>query len=505
MTTRHAFHPAITGALFFFAALGLPAMGGVNPQSKLPSDKAVETRDSSILRVNSTNQAHDFFRPWTKKAPFSRRGLGTLIEGGRLLVTAELIANNTFIELEKAGTAEKSSATVERVDYECNLAVLRPTDPAFIEGMKPMALDRGVRVGDRATVLQLEPNGEIAQTLGTVTSIAVGPYPLDNMGLLLFRLSAPMQQRDGSFTLPAVRDGKLLGLLMRYDARSQTADLISSPVIAHFLSEAGKKNYGGFARAGIAFSATRDPQLRRYIGLDVPGGVYLTEVLAGGPADKAGLRKGDVLLAVDGKAIDQDGNYDDTEFGKIAFSHVTNTLSHPGDTLAFRVFREGKILEIPVKMAPRDRSKILSESYVADRAPRYVVLGGVVFMELSRPYLQEWGGRWAKDAPQRLVYYDAFQNELPPDRGKIVFISQILPSPDTIGYEDLDNLVVSKVNGQWIRSLDDLAEAAKHPVNGFQKIELEEDPGVIFLDAAGIEANRDDLVKKYSLPALQRL
>ena len=495
----------IARPLFLFVLLCLPAMAGVTPQPKIAPDKTVETSISSILRVNSTDQAYDFLRPWTKKAPLSRRGLGTLIEGGRILVTAELVANNTFIELEKAGTAEKSSATVERVDYECNLAVLRPADPAFIAGMKPMALDRGVRVGDRATVLQLEPNGEIAQTLGIVTSIAVGAYPLDNMGLLLFRLSAPMQQRDGSFTLPAVRDGKLLGLLMRYDARSQTADLISSPVIEHFLGEAAKGNYGGFARAGIAFSATRDPQLRRFIGLKEPGGVYVTDVLTGGAADKAGLRKGDVILAVGGKAIDQDGNYEDPAFGRIAFSHLTNTVSHPGDTLAFRVFREGKTLEIPVKMEPRDHSKILSESYVVDRAPRYIVLGGVVFMELSRPYLQEWGGDWVKEAPQRLVFYDAFQNELPQDRDKIVFISQILPSQDTIGYEGLDNLVVSKVNGREIRNLNDLAEAAKHPVNGFQKIELEADPGVLFLDAAAIEANREKLIKKYALPALQRL
>ena len=498
---RQVFNAAIAGALFI--SLSLPVMAGVSPQPK--TDKAATAANVSILRVNSTNQAYDFFRPWTKKAPFSRRGLGTLIDGGRILVTAELVANNTFIELEKAATAEKSSATVERVDYDCNLAVLRPTDPSFIDGMKPMAIDSGVRVGDRATILQLEQNGEIAQTVGTVTSIAVGMYPMDNMGLLLFRLSAPMQQRDGSFTLPAVRDGKLLGLLMRYDARSQTADIISSPVIEHFLKEVDRKAYGGFARAGIAFSSTRDPQLRRYIGLKEPGGVYVTDIQTGGTADKAGLKKADVILAVDGKAIDQDGNYEDPSFGRIAFSHITNTISHPGDTLVFRVFRNGNILDLPVTMEPRDRSKIVSESYVVDRAPRFVVLGGVVFMELSRPYLQEWGGDWPKEAPQRLVFYDAFQNELPQDRGKIVFISQILPSPDTIGYENLDNLVVSKVNGQEIRSLDDLAEAAKHPVDGFQKIELEEDPGVLFLDADAIEKNRDKLIKKYALPALQRL
>ncbi len=483
-------------------ALCLPSMAGVLPA---PKPKPAIAGSLSILRVNATSQAYDFFRPWTKKPPATRRGLGTLIEGGRILVTAELVANHTFIELEKAATAEKSSAEVERVDYECNLAILKPVDPAFLAGMQPMPLDAGVRVGDRATVLQLESNGEIAQTLGTVTSISVGGYPLDNMGLLLFRLSAPMQQRDGSFTLPAVRDGKLLGLLMRYDARSQTADIISTPVIKHFLGEAAKPVYGGFARTGIAFSSTRDPQLRRYIGLQEPGGVYITEVMKNSPADKAGLKTKDVILSVDGHAIDQDGNYDDPEWGRILFSNLTNTVFHPGDTVAFRVFRDGNILEIPVKLEARDRSKIVSESYLVDKAPRYVVLGGVIFMELSRPYLQEWGGDWLKDAPQRLVFLDAFQNELPEDRGKVVFISQILPAPDTLGYERLENLVVSRVNGKEIRSLNDVVEAAKSPVDGFQKIELEEDPGLIILDAAAIEANRDALTRKYALPALQRL
>lgn len=493
---------ARTAALFL--ALCLPALAGVTPQAN-PSKPAAEAGNRSVVRVNATSQAYDFFRPWMKKSPGTRRGLGTLIEGNRILVTAELIANHTFIELEKAATAEKSSATVERVDYESNLAILKPADPAFLDGMKPLALDKGVRVGDRATVLQLEQNGEIAQTLGTVTSILVAGYPLDNMGLLVFRLSAPMQQRDGSFTLPVVRNGKLLGLLMRYDSRSQTADLISTPVITHFLAEAAKPAYGGFARAGIAFSSTRDPQLRRFIGLNEPGGVYITEVLKDTPAEAAGLRVGDVILAVDGRAVDQDGNYEDPDWGRIAFSHITNTIKHPGETATFRVFRDGAITEIPMKLEPRDRSKIVSESYIVDTAPRYVILGGVVFMELSRPYLQEWGGDWLKDAPQRLVFLDAFQNELPVDRKKIVFISQILPTPMTLGYENLENLVVTKVNGQEIRTLDDVVAAAQSPIDGFQKIELDEDPGLIILDAGLIESNREALIRKYSLPALQRL
>ena len=125
--------------------------------------------ENSILRVNSTNQAYDFFQPWLKKSPVSRRGVGVLVQGGCVLVTAELVMNSNFVELEKATTAEKSSATVERVDYDCNLALLRPSDPGFLEGMKPLTLEKSLRVGNEASVLQLEPNGEIAQTIGQIT------------------------------------------------------------------------------------------------------------------------------------------------------------------------------------------------------------------------------------------------------------------------------------------------------------------------------------------------
>src|SRR6202045_4967392 len=70
----------------------------------------------SVVRVNSTNQAYDFFRPWSKEAPFSRRGLGVLIDGGNILVTAELVANSNYIELERADGGAKTTATIQVID-----------------------------------------------------------------------------------------------------------------------------------------------------------------------------------------------------------------------------------------------------------------------------------------------------------------------------------------------------------------------------------------------------
>jgi hypothetical protein len=55
------------------------------------------------------------------------------------------------------------------------------------------------------------------------------------------------------------------------------------------------------------------------------------------------------------------------------------------------------------------------------------------------------------------------------------------------------------------KRLDDLAEAAKQPINGFIKIETEEDPKQIELDAKQIAAEGPALQENYGISSLQRL
>jgi S1-C subfamily serine protease len=488
--------------LFFIQA---SVLGGTFQPRFKNQTTAPEVTSKSILRVNSTNQVYDLGSPWQKKPPTGRRGLGVLVGDGSILVTADLVANSNFIELELPANAKKSTATIQHIDYESNLALLRATDPEFLAGMIPLKLAEKISIGDSATVLQFEPNGEIARTTGRISSISIAPYTLENVGLLVFKISMPLQQRDGSFTLPAVHGGRLVGLLMRYDSRNQTADIIPMPIISRFLASTTQPDFKGFPRLGVSYSPLRDPQLRRFIGLTEPGGIYVTKVTPKSSAASAGLREGDVILAVNGRALDQDGNYEDADYGRILFSHITGTLTPAGGKVVLKILRSGKIEEVPVAMKPLDRSSVVSPSFLSDAAPPYFILGGMVFVELSRPYLQEWGAEWTKNAPQRLVNYDAFQDELPADRGKIVVLAQILPTPDTIGYENIENVVIKELNGRPVKSIADLAEAAKHPVEGFQKIKLEEDPTWLFLDAASIEANRTQLMEHYELPATERL
>jgi membrane-associated protease RseP (regulator of RpoE activity) len=459
----------------------------------------------AVVRVNATNQSFDFARPWSKKPPFPRRGTGAIIADARVLVTAELIANHTYVEIEKPLGGDKSPAQVLAVDYDANLALLRPVQEDFLEGLGTFGIAEKAKVGEAAEILQVENNGEIARTPATVTTIAVSPYPLESAALLAFRLSSPLQSRDSSFVLPAVRGADLLGLLMRYDARSQTAEVVPGPVIRNFLARAESTPFQGPPRLGFSYAPLRDPGLRAYLGLSEPGGIYLTEVLPGSPAALAGLQTGDVVLSIAGHSLDPDGLYDDPAHGKILFTHLIASRMPEQGPLPIRAFRKGTTLDLSVTPAPRDPARTVSEPYLFDTAPRYVVLGGIIFQELSGAFLREWGGNWRKNAPQRLVFLDAFQTELPPDRGKIVFVSGVLPSDDTLGYEGIENLVVTKLNDRTIRSLDDLALAAKEPLKGFHKLEFETDPKTIYLDARSIEANAPALAEDYGIPTPSNL
>jgi len=473
-----------------------------------PAEEVKPEPPLSVVRVNVTNQPWDFGRPWGKRPPFSRRAIGTVLTGNRVLVTAELVANANYVELETAEGGQKVPATVEVVDYEANLALLKTDNVEFLKALQPLEVE-AARTGDLLSVWQLESNGVLLITKGPMTTAEVSRYPIDDSPLLIYRLTTPLQFRDSSFTLPVVKEnGKLAGLIMRYDNATNNADVLAAPVIEHFLKDAATPPYEGFPRVGITSSLTRDPQFRRFLGLNgtTPGGVYIADTLRGGPAALAGIEKGDVVLGVDGRAVDQDGNYKDPDYGKIGISHLFSTRHFVGDSVKFLVFRKGEKKEIDVTLARRPVESYVIEPYVIDRAPKFYILGGLVLCELSRQYLKEYGNDWQKKAPEQFVYFDRQQNELFKDGPKkLVFLNRVLPSDLTIGYEELTQLVVTKVNDVRLDCLADLPAALTKAKDGLHKIEFEGEPGVIYLDAAGVAAASGEFQQKYRLPALQRL
>ncbi len=81
-----------------------------------------------------------------------------------------------------------------------------------------------------------------------------------------------------------------------------------------------------------------DARVARYFGLSEPRGVIVSDVFKKGPAEKADLRIGDIILEVNGTRITAD-----------EFSGLLSD-ANPGDVLKLKVFREKKMIDLDLKL-----------------------------------------------------------------------------------------------------------------------------------------------------------
>lgn len=459
------------------------------------------TAVNSVIRVTVTSQGYQFHRPWQQRRTTTQTGIGAIVPGGHVLVTAMLVANHRNIELETIDTQKKHRAEVVVVDYEANLALLKPMDESFLSNRPPLEIAASSSPGDALTVWQVKPNGNIIPSTGKVTSIELLAYTKSNF-FLAYRLNSALQYGANNLTLPVVRGNKLAGLVLRNDTGGQTIDVIATPVIDHFLEDVQKQNYQGFPRAGFHYGPMLDPQLRRYIGLpeDISG-IYVQKVNKGGPADLAGLKAQDVIIRMGDYAVSNTGQYNHPQYGSTSLVHLIRTVYHVGDTVPFQIYRKGQTVALNIVLNHRKPDEYLVPPYVIDQQPSYLIVGGLIFQELSVSYLREYGKDWASRAPIHLVYYQQNQDYLNGDqREKIIIVSSVIPTPFTIGYENLRDLVVLNVNGRTIGKLSDVASALQSPENGFHKIEVEQSPGILYLDPQELPQIHKMIEERYRIP-----
>lgn len=490
--------------LIYFIIAGLLSAPFVNAQDE------EATPATSCIRVNVTNQSHNFIRPWEKAPPIKRNGLGAVIEGNRVLVTAELVVNHTYIELEQADTGKKEPAKIVGVDYEVNLALVAPMaeDSTILDKYIPLKIDEDtVRVGDQLEVWQLEDNGTPAKTIGEVIRVSIGRYFVDGSYFLTNVLRGSLQYRAGSFTLPVIKEQRLVGLLLSYNSKEQTSNTIASQIIRHFLEDLDEGEYDGFPNLGISYAQTLDEQLRKYSKIDkYEGGVYVRRVAKDGSAAGAGLETGDVILEMNGFPIDSRGNYDHPDYGKLNFSHLVRGDAAVGESIPVRIVRDGEEMTVELKLLRKPPEAYLVDPYMYDRGPRFMIFGGLIFQELTLPYLKAWGDQWATRAPFKLVHAHAHQDIYEDEgRDKLVILSAVIRTPTTLGYEQLNNLILTKVNDEPINSIVDLKAAFEKPTDGIHKIEFDEFPKVIYVDDAQGKAINAQFGPRLGIAELERL
>ena len=471
-----------------------------------PLGAATETGNPGLVRINSTIQTYSPAQPWERTTPRRRRGLGAVLPDMRILTTAEMIADGTYIELESADRTRTTPAKVLAVDYEANLAVIIPEDEAsgsWIKEIKPLETNGPVKIGDQVNIWQIEDNGSALRTVGSVRSADLLSTFVPGNFLLSYKVKASMQSASSSYTLPVTLGGKLLGILTSYNSKDQISDVIAPEIVSLFLADVSDGEYTGFPSLGVSTVLTEDPQFRQFLGLtDAQGGLYLSRVLPGSAADQAGFRKEDVILSIDGNGIDRRGYYEDPQYGRLFWSNLIRGKKKVGDPISVELLRKGKPLSLTATL--RRPVHRLIPNHIHDQPPAFHIKGGLVFQELSEAYLKAFGKDWESRAPLKLL--DALRNpeDYEEGRNRLVFLSRVIATPATIGYEPVAGLIVTEVNGHPIKDIASLAEAFKHPKDDLHTIRIDDVPYVLYLEA-DLSDFVDSKLLESGLPTLQRL
>ena len=443
-----------------------------------------------IVSLRVTGQDWNARAPWEKLPPWTRTVTGLVVPGRHILAASSAFGNHLLVEAQKLGGEARTIARVSLVDQEGPLALVEVDDPAFWENLEPLALAKDAPIEGTLTIHKWQRAGLLDSYPGTVRQVRAGRHGLSQTTLLTLEVATATDGLGEGEVV--VADGKVAGLVT--GRGGDTFAAIAAPVLAQFLEGAAKGDWPGFARAGLAWQELTNPALREALGL-VPGesGVRLTRVSPNGSAGGV-LFPGDVLLELGGAKIDAQGRYEHPRYGKTLMALLFSDGHRPGDTLVAKVLRDGKRLDVPLPLRrmPPEQEKV--PPYEFGRGPGYVVVGGLVFQELTRPYLGAWGD-WARRAPPRLLVALDREGAFPdPKAPRIVLLSSVLPDAANLGFQDLRDVIVSKVDGRAVGSLDDVRAAVRRPQGAFHVIELLPGQGaarvVIAVDEARAAAAR---------------
>jgi serine protease Do len=260
-----------------------------------------------------------------------------VVEGARHIRVLLPLPSEDFPQVQPVGKERLIEAKLIGVHKESDLALIKIDE----KGLPTLSLGNARRVRQGQLVFAMgSPEGlENSVTMGVVSSVGREPDP-DNP-MVYIQTDAPINPGNSGGPLVDM-DGYVLGIntmILSEGGGSEGLGFAIPARIVRFVYQSLRK-YGHVHRVEIQ-AATQDitPSLAEGLGLSQKYGVIVSDVTAGGPADAAGLRIGDIVVSADGRPID-------------TLPALTATLYlHPVDEVLKLVVKRGseqKTLLIPV-------------------------------------------------------------------------------------------------------------------------------------------------------------
>ncbi len=410
----------------------------------------------AVIKIYTVYNKHDYYEPWQMRGQRMRNGSGSIISGKRILTNAHVVADQTFIQVRRAGEAKKYVAEVEIVAHEYDLAILRVDNDSFFSDVEPLKIGDLAEVRDRVVVYGFPEGGDkLSITEGVVSRIEHQTYTHSNAYLLSCQIDAAIN--PGSSGGPVIKDDKIVGVAFQAGLGENIGYMVPVPVINHFLEDIKDGIYDGTPGLGISWQEMENPDIRaRFLMGENETGVLVNKIYPNSPATGI-LKSEDVILSVDGKNVENDGTIEFRK-GERTFFGYSVQRKYINDTVEFEILRENRIMKTEIRLSRPLNSWRLVPHELYDIAPQYYILGGLVFESLTVNFLKEWGANWYNAAPRNLVDY-YYYGEPTADRREVVVLVKVLADEINVGYYDRIYSVISYVNGERISTMRDLVRA----------------------------------------------
>ena len=446
-----------------------------------------------VIRVFATSQDPDFDGPWQARTPSNSTGSAVVIGPGLLLTGAHVVANATFLQVQKPAQPDKAIARVKAVSHDCDLALLEVIEPAdFLSDIEPAEVGPMPKLRDEVAVVGYPVGGEeISITEGVVSRIEVQRYSHSQRHLLAVTVDAAINA--GNSGGPVFGDGRVVGIaFQKLTGVDNIGEMVPPPIIRAFLDGVKSGKYPEIPALGITTQNLENPLLRKQLGLaDGQRGVVVLHIDHSGSSDGI-LEERDVITAIDGLPIANNGTVQYIGQHRTRYDVVLGNR-YIGDTVKLDVIRKGrpKSLELELKkwtpLVPRSRY---------DMPPQYFVYGGLVFQTLTRDYLTTWDKWWNK-APKEFLnyYYLGFRTAT---QHEVVILTQVLADEINVGYSHLYNEAIATLNGRAPLDMVDFV-AQLTTARGVVEITTTSG-GMIMMDADEVRKATQRILTRYHIP-----
>ena len=329
------------------------ASGTAVSSSGMTTSQVSEMVSPSVVVITTEQVVYSQWSWYGQNQVESGAGSGVIISSdGYILTCAHVVSGASQITVTIGDT--DYTATVVGEDDTSDVAVLK----IDATGLTPATVgdSDSLSVGDSVLAVG-NPLGELG---GTVTSGIVsalnrsvtiqGTSSTNTMSLIQMDASvSPGNSGGGLFNM----NGELIGLVNAKSSSSDAEGLgFAIPIndaiqVAQDLLENGYVS--GRPYMGITYIAVTDAQTAAQFNVNAYG-VYVVDVVQGGPADKAGLKTGDRIVSIDGTEIAQKD-----DLGTLMQQHTA------GDTLSITVARDGQMQTVSLTLGEKNASNTAAQ------------------------------------------------------------------------------------------------------------------------------------------------